>query len=435
MPTTNFGVENAQASTVFADSVRAHLAKKTLAIAKKNTVFLGLADKLTDLTGGMGKVWKGVRYNRVATPLAPLSEGVTPAGTSMTITAVTGTAEQWGRYITLTDVGPLTTTHPVMQKANELLGVNAAETIDRETQRVLQYGTQVYFPGTATSRTGLTAVASHKISHALVAKAVAWLRDKGAPTYDGVNYMGVVDPHVEMDFVADSTFIAAAEYSAITKLENNEIGKWMGVRWMTSNHQQRFTTVAAPTATGATVTGAALTAGKTYYIVLVFRNGTNQNELIYQRKSVTLTTGQTAITLTIPTAPVTGGVFDVYCSQSVDDTGAAYDGAALVASGQAAGAYSITAVGTGAEAPVPPYYATTGTIEQTVHSSYIFGKGAFGVVDLTGIERYITPAGASDTDPLAQRRKTGWKAFYKAIILNNDFFCRLETLAANTAEA
>jgi N4-gp56 family major capsid protein len=434
MPTTVLGAANLNTSTTFADSVRAHLAKQTLAIAKKKMAFWQIGDALTDLSGGMGKVWKGVRYERIPKPLAPLTEGTTPDGSSMSITPVTGTAEQWGRYITLTDVGLLTVTHPIMVKANELLGKNAAETIDTETQRTLQYGTQVYFPSTVTARSGLTAKATHKLTHETVMKAVSWLNDKGADTYDGGTYLGVVDPLVANDFKQDTTFVAAAQYSAVNKLFNNEIGTWAGVRWIESNHVQRFTTAAAPTATGETTSGAALTALRTYWIVLVFRNPSNQNEVIYQRKNVALGTAHNSITLTIPAAPVTGGVFDVYVGIGEDDTGAAYQGAKLQASNKEAGSYVITTDGTGAEAPVPPAELSAAS-RQTVHCVYIFGKGGWGKVDLTGLTRHITPAAASDSDPLEQRRKTGWKAFYKAIILNNDFFCRIECLSTLTASA
>ncbi len=432
MPTTGMGAPNIQSSSTFSDSVRAHLAKQTLAIAKKKMAFWQIGDPLQDLSSGMGKVWKGVRYERIATPLAPLTEGTTPTGSSMSITPVTGTAEQWGAYVTLTDVGLLTTTHPIMVKANDLLGKNAAETIDRETQRVLQYGTQVYFPGDVTARSGLNAKATHKISHAGIMAAVAWLNDKGADTYDGNKYLGVVDPLVASDFKQDTNFVAAAQYSAVNRLFDNEIGTWAGVRWIESNHAQRFTTLGAPSTAGATVSGAQLTGKRTYWVVLVHRNPNNQNEVIYQRKSQALDTAHNAITLTVPAHPVAGGIFDIYVGIGEDASGKAYQGAKLLTSVTATGSYSITAAGTGAEAPVPPAEVSAGS-RQTVHNVYLFGKGGWGKVDLTGLTRHITPATASDTDPLEQRRKTGWKAFYKAIILNNDFFCRLECLSTLTA--
>src|SRR5204862_8081562 len=79
---------------------------------------------------------------------------------------------------------------------------------------------------------------------------------------------------------------------------------------------------------------------------------------------------------------------------------------------------------TGAVAPPPPPTATN------VHTSYIFGKESFGVVDLGGLETFLTPATASDSDPLVQRRKVGWKQPFKPVILNPNYFTRLESLSA-----
>jgi N4-gp56 family major capsid protein len=98
----------------------------------------------------------------------------------------------------------------------------------------------------------------------------------------------------------------------------------------------------------------------------------------------------------------------------------------LVSSGNTAGSnVAITALNPdGALAPVAP---ATGI---TVHNVFIIGKGAYGITDLSAVERYITPAQATDSDPLAQRRKTGWKAFFKTIILNQDFIAKIECASA-----
>jgi N4-gp56 family major capsid protein len=73
--------------------------------------------------------------------------------------------------------------------------------------------------------------------------------------------------------------------------------------------------------------------------------------------------------------------------------------------------------------------ATEGTYDSTgaIYSSIMLGKGAFGVPKLSGDSPaspkvLITPNTPSDSDPLAQRRKAGWKAFYTAKVLNAAFF-------------
>ena len=67
---------------------------------------------------------------------------------------------------------------------------------------------------------------------------------------------------------------------------------------------------------------------------------------------------------------------------------------------------------------------------EIVHSSWVFGKEAFAVVDLQKLQSFLTPNQASDSDPLVQRRKAGWKLMFKAVICNNDFMARIESESA-----
>ena len=43
------------------------------------------------------------------------------------------------------------------------------------------------------------------------------------------------------------------------------------------------------------------------------------------------------------------------------------------------------------------------------------------------LQTFLTPATASDSDPLFQRRKVGAKYMRKSFILDNNFFERFET--------
>lgn len=65
-----------------------------------------------------------------------------------------------------------------------------------------------------------------------------------------------------------------------------------------------------------------------------------------------------------------------------------------------------------------------------IHCAYIFGKDAYGVVDIEGKtskpEIIIKPLG-SGNDPLNQRSTVGWKALFTAVRLNELAMVRLET--------
>lgn len=62
-----------------------------------------------------------------------------------------------------------------------------------------------------------------------------------------------------------------------------------------------------------------------------------------------------------------------------------------------------------------------------VYPCLVVGKGAYGVGTFQSLQTYLTPAVASDSDPLAQRRKVGAKVAFGAIILQNDAMIRIET--------
>ena len=408
--------ENVQLSSTtgaLLNDINSILAARTLEIAQNELRFYQLGEKLQN-ADGTGKIWKAIRYNRVNLPRVTLTEGTTPDGSALTTTAVTGTAEQWGAYISLSDVDQLVLAHPVLQKSNELLGINAAEVLDREVQNVLESATTLKYGDAVTGRAAITATGI--LGTTEVATMVSTLRNNGARPFDGQYYVGIIDPSVEMDMILDTQFVAAAEYSNIKALYNGEVGMWMGVRWIRSNFVRTYYGLGVQT--GISGAGGTLTTGS-YAVKCVGYDSTYRLKMsISNAVDVVVTIATGTLNVTTPNSP-TGYKWDIY---SVAGSG----GTPLKNS--ATGEYNVTggssvtvsAVGTGAAAPAAPL---TGL---TVHNVWVFGKGGFGVTELTGIQRTLTDGKATDSDPLAQRRKTGWKAFFKAIILDDNNYGKTE---------
>lgn len=67
----------------------------------------------------------------------------------------------------------------------------------------------------------------------------------------------------------------------------------------------------------------------------------------------------------------------------------------------------------------------------TVYPCLVFGRQAYGTSSFQTLKTYVTPAVASDSDPLAQRRKVGAKVAFGVIILQQDCMVRVETGATN----
>ena len=419
-------VSNQGYSSFSSDAVT-YIAEKTLMIAKKQVIFQQLGDKAV-LPSHSSKVFQYTRYDRLNLPASALTDGSTPDNTSMSISTVSATAEQWGAYINITDVAELTIKHPVLQKGIELMGIQAAETVDREIIQVLQAGTAVNFPGAITVRSSLAN--SDVLTSAVVRKAVSGLRSNGAVDYDGSNYMGVVDPAVEADLMADTTFVNAASYSNIKVLQNGEIGNWIGVRWMRSNlipaiaaaAQSSFTSPASPAGTFTTANYRCSLAK--YDIATSFLVGleANTNVAFTNLDSLAVTTPSTA-----------GFKYKIFVGLAA---GAAAD--VMYQGSESTYVLDFIPLNTASVVLAPPSSGTSIAGSDipasgvTVHQSWILGKEAFSVIDLQKLQSFVTPAQASDSDPLVQRRKAGWKLMFKAVICNNNFMKRLETGSAYT---
>lgn len=61
----------------------------------------------------------------------------------------------------------------------------------------------------------------------------------------------------------------------------------------------------------------------------------------------------------------------------------------------------------------------------TVHTTFVVGKNAFAMTTLQGLNTFYETDGGT-SDPLHQRQTMGWKIGFKAAILNNNFFVRIE---------
>src|SRR5579859_6061430 len=120
-------------STVTASDQEKFLAAKLIARAYIKMVAVSLCDRVQQ-PEGTGLTANFVRYQRMNVPLATLSEGVDPPNNAISVQAFSVNLDQWGDVVTLTDVAQLTTKHPLVQQATELLADNAQRVIDREVQ-------------------------------------------------------------------------------------------------------------------------------------------------------------------------------------------------------------------------------------------------------------------------------------------------------------
>ena len=438
-------------SSSFQADVEAYIADKTLPLTRKQLVVYQFGDPLT-LPKGRGTTYTATRYNRVSLPFAPLSEGVPPIGQSMTIGQVTAQALQWGDKITITDVAEMTIKHPLFKKGTELLGLQVAETLERNTFVNLMGGAQINYVNSRGSRAAL--VAGDVLNIHELNRAYNMLGNLGATRFMGdemtdtkleadaggarasdnprrmPHYVSVIHWFVSGDLRENQPIQYAWSQSDINRLYNYEVGEWSGIRFCISNMVPTFTGVAA--ITGTPGTAGALASG-TYAIQVTASDIQNQYESqIYQVTTGLVVTGPTgSISVVLPT--LAGYTFSVYISQPGStaianlglSTAGPTSGPMQGQATQLAGGQTVVITGIGAS-QVPPAAPATGV---TVYPSYVFGRGAYGQVMLDDVKfTYLKEADKSD--PLNQLRVMGWKAMYGTIFLNQQFMKRIESTSA-----
>ena len=422
------------------DVLAVYMMDELLERAERDTVFWNLAEKST-IPKGSGKTAQFTRYERLPLPEAPLEESVTPAAVPITLSTVDAVLDQWGAVVSMSDIVVLVIKHPLVQQARELLTLQHNELVDREVQVVAMGSSNIYFANNKTSRASLTQ--ADVITTDDVRRMVAQLRAAGAPTYGGGRYRGVVDPFVEMDLSKDSTFQLAGVYSQVETLKDADIGRWMGVDWMRSNYipiitlmNAAYAPATADTTAGNWTGGTGFGAGSTVRVVTTKMDPLTGFETQISTETAVTNAAAFAVKITMGGATAPTGTYKVYATLQGGVTGTATlqvrirhtapnsETIYLVAGGNPTTGTAFVVTGSGPVAPPVPPSAVN------IHISYVMGRGYLGATQLDALKTYVVPATASESDPLAQRTKAGWKQMFKALVLNPVFGTRVESASA-----
>ena len=185
-----------------------------------------------------GKTIEFRKFSSLPKAMTPLVEGVTPDGKTLEVTTVTATVEQYGDYITMSDMLELTAIDNVIVEALKLLGRQGGATMDSVVRDILHTGTNVtYCPkvaadGTETEVTSRSALDNTcQLTVKVVQQVVAKLRAQNAPTISG-KYVAIIHPYVAYDLMRDPEWIDAHKYAQPTNLFEGEIGEIGGVRFV-----------------------------------------------------------------------------------------------------------------------------------------------------------------------------------------------------------
>ena len=186
------------------------------------------------------------KFNSLQAATTPLTEGVTPAGKSLSVTAITATVKQYGDYVEISDKLDMVGIDPVLTETGEILGEQAGLTVDTVVRDEVCSGTNVHY---ANGRTSRATVAKTDVLTALEArKAVRTLRKANAKPIDGKYYVGIVGPDAEFDLMSDPYWQDVSKYAASTQIFDGEIGKLAGVRFVRASNTVVYESAGASSA-------------------------------------------------------------------------------------------------------------------------------------------------------------------------------------------
>ena len=199
------------------------------------------------LVGSTGAAGAGTGPYFIPLATTPLVEGVTPAGRKLANQDYTVTLQQYGDFVTISDVIEDTHEDRVLQAATDILGEQAAQTIETTRYNVLKAGVNVFRAGAGGVTVGArNLVAGPPVLGLQRSVTTAITRQNGKPLTNIVKstpdfrtepieaaFIGLIHPDLETDVRNMTGFVPTKQYGTVTPFEN-EIGSVERVRYLTS---------------------------------------------------------------------------------------------------------------------------------------------------------------------------------------------------------
>ena len=188
----------------------------------------------------------------LASVTAALGEGTAPTDQALTISSEFYTAVQYGGTVAITDLANLDSPHDLISVAAERIAYQATRLMDTLVRDSIHTNveTAAIFTATASqtvSANGATALSP--LSGWQIKRMVASLKTSNVPTFPDGFYRCIIHPNQEFDLLTDTTangWIELNKYVSDLPALTNEIGRFAGVRFITSSDAHRAAT-SAPT--------------------------------------------------------------------------------------------------------------------------------------------------------------------------------------------
>lgn len=169
------------------------------------------------------------RMGKLAVNLTPLVEGVTPTGDNATVTAISASTKQYGRFLEFSDLVDVQQIDPIITEYVVELGRVMNETLDTIVRDELLSSTNKVYAGGVASIGAVVAVPTIDDFRKI---ALAMKRNSVKPAQGG-DYLAFISPSVSFDLQDDTKFQKAMEYSNNAKpIYDGEIARIYGIRFI-----------------------------------------------------------------------------------------------------------------------------------------------------------------------------------------------------------
>jgi len=189
------------------------------------------------------------RYSNLTAATTPLQEGITPSGSQLSVTDITATVEQYGDYVTVTDVVSYESQDAVLMEAAEIMGDQSGDTLDQLCRDILNAGTEVIYSGSARTAT-VQVAAGDVITTANLESSVANLKDNKARKMTrmitpstGYNttpiaacYVAIVHPAITAKIKTFSGWTPVQKYPSQAGVMKDEVGSYDDIRFVESTN-------------------------------------------------------------------------------------------------------------------------------------------------------------------------------------------------------
>lgn len=395
--------------------VKTYYDKKMLMEVEPNLVHDQFATK-RPLPQNEGQSVSFRRWDDLPKATAALTEGITPAGQSLSVSEITAHVHQFGAWVQLTDKLEMTSIDKVGSQTQERMAKQAVKSLDAITREVVVGGTNVlYVPareGDTETPTLLREdiTTKNKIKFADILDAVAVMRAHNVPTI-GDSYVCIIHPFIERDLMDDPEWREWCKSQHAEKMFKGEIGEYGDCRFVVSSEAKIF-------------------AANGMFAPVVENYG---DTTLYSQASGT--TFYPAATLTeeraaaINSAISAGSQFNAYV-----------DGKKYRIASVTGGPVGTTAITINPDLQVSEAATVSGAVGakvmggdaakngNSVFATMIVGEEAYALTELAGggLEYIMKPLGYGN-DPLNQRSAAGWKANRAVCRLNEAHMVRIES--------